>query len=58
MNLQLGQGQEISIYDIKSIAVTKTEKAFKQYYKTLTITTQDNQEVELTLYSKDKEILL
>ena len=49
MNLQLGQGQEISIYDIKSIAVEKTEKAFKQYYKTLIITTQDNQEIEINL---------
>tara|TARA_R110002020_G_scaffold467176_2_gene690493 strand:+ start:467 stop:643 length:177 start_codon:yes stop_codon:yes gene_type:complete len=58
MNISIGLGQEINIYDIKSIAVTKTERAFKQYYKTLTITTQDNQEVELTLYSKDKEILL
>lgn len=26
MNLQLGQGQEISIYDIKSIAVEKQRK--------------------------------
>tara|TARA_A100000172_G_scaffold80207_2_gene69107 strand:+ start:1245 stop:1421 length:177 start_codon:yes stop_codon:yes gene_type:complete len=58
MNLQLGQGQEISIYDIKSIAVEKTEKAFKQYYKTLIITTQDNQQIEINLFSKDREILL
>ena len=58
MNLTLGNGQEISIHDIKSIEVEQTEKAYKQYYKTLIITTQDNQEVELSLYSKDKEVLL
>jgi len=57
MNLQLGQGQEISIYDIKSIEVAKTEKAYTQYYKTLAITTQDNQEIEINLYSKNKEIV-
>ena len=32
MNLQLGLGQEISIYDIKSIAVEKSEISFKQFY--------------------------
>ena len=53
MNLQLGQGQEISIYDIKSIKVAK----YTQYYKTLVITTQDNQEIEINLYSKNKEIV-
>ncbi len=58
MNLQLGSNQEISIHNIKSILVRETEKSFKQYYKTLIITTQDNQEVELSLYSKDKEVLL
>jgi len=58
MNISIGLGQEINIYDIKSIAVEETEKAFKQYYKTLIITTQDNQEIEINLFSKDKEILL
>ena len=58
MNLTLGNGQEISIHDIKSIEVEQTEKAFKQYYKTLVITTQDNQEVQINLFSKDKEVLL
>jgi|TARA_R100001509_G_scaffold144766_1_gene101182 hypothetical protein len=58
MNLILGNGQEISIHDIKSIEVEQTEKAFKQYYKTLVITTQDNQEVQINLFSKDKEVLL
>ena len=58
MNLILGNGQEISIHDIKSIKVEQTEKAFKQYYKTLVITTQDNQEVQINLFSKDKEVLL
>ena len=57
MNLQLGQGQEISIYDIKSIKVAKTAKAYTQYYKTLVVTTQDNQEIEINLYSKNKEIV-
>jgi hypothetical protein len=54
----LGNGQEISIHDIKSIEVEQTEKAFKQYYKTLVITTQDDQEVQINLFSKDKEVLL
>ena len=58
MNLILGNGQEISIHDIKSIEVEQTEKAYKQYYKTLLITTQDNQEVQINLFSKDKEVLL
>jgi len=58
MNLTLGNGQEISIHDIKSIEVEQTEKAYKQYYKTLIITTQDNQEVQINLFSKDKEVLL
>ena len=58
MNLQLGLGQEISIYDIKSIAVEQTEKSHKLYYKTLIVTTQDNSKVEINLFSKDKEILL
>jgi len=58
MNLTLGSGQEISIHDIKSIEVEQTEKAYKQYYKTLVITTQDNQEVQINLFSKDKEVLL
>ena len=58
MNLILGNGQEISIHDIKSIQVEQTEKAFEQYYKTLVITTQDNQEVQINLFSKDKEVLL
>lgn len=58
MNLILGNGQEVSIHDIKSIEVEQTEKAFKQYYKTLVITTQDNQEVQINLFSKDKEVLL
>jgi|TARA_R100000353_G_scaffold73921_1_gene56485 hypothetical protein len=58
MNLILGNGQEISIHDIKSIEVEQTEKAYKQYYKTLVITTQDNQEVQINLFSKDKEVLL
>jgi hypothetical protein len=58
MNLILGNGQEISIHDIKSIEVEQTEKAFKQYYKTLVITTQDDQEVQINLFSKDKEVLL
>ena len=58
MNLILGNGQEISIHDIKSIEVEQTEKAYKQYYKTLIITTQDNQEVQINLFSKDKEVLL
>tara|TARA_A100001391_G_scaffold57935_1_gene35630 strand:- start:109 stop:285 length:177 start_codon:yes stop_codon:yes gene_type:complete len=58
MNLILGNGQEISIHDIKSIEVEQTEKAFEQYYKTLVITTQDNQEVQINLFSKDKEVLL
>ena len=58
MNLTLGNGQEISIHDIKSIEVEQTEKAFNQYYKTLVITTQDNQEVQINLFSKDKEVLL
>jgi|TARA_Y100000052_G_C2941805_1_gene81125 hypothetical protein len=58
MNLTLGNGQEISIHDIKSIEVEQTEKAYKQYYKTLLITTQDNQEVQINLFSKDKEVLL
>ena len=58
MNLILGNGQEISIHDIKSIEVEQTEKAFKQYYKTLVITTQNNQEVQINLFSKDKEVLL
>jgi|TARA_R100000315_G_scaffold54898_1_gene28864 hypothetical protein len=58
MNLTLGNGQEISIHDIKSIEVEQTEKAYKQYYKTLVITTQDNQEVQINLFSKDKEVLL
>ena len=57
MNLTLGNGQEISIHDIKSIEVEQTEKAYKQYYKTLIITTQDNQEVQINLFSKDKEVL-
>ena len=58
MNLTLGNGQEISIHDIKSIEVEQTEKAYKQYYKTLVITTQDDQEVQINLFSKDKEVLL
>ena len=58
MNLILGNGQEVSIHDIKSIQVEQTEKAFNQYYKTLVITTQDNQEVQINLFSKDKEVLL
>jgi hypothetical protein len=58
MNLTLGNGQEISIHDIKSIEVEQTEKAYKQYYKTLVIITQDNQEVQINLFSKDKEVLL
>ena len=58
MNLTLGNGQEISIHDIKSIEVEQTEKAYKQYYKTLVITTQDNHEVQINLFSKDKEVLL
>jgi len=58
MNLILGNGQEVSIHDIKSIEVEQTEKAFEQYYKTLVITTQDNQEVQINLFSKDKEVLL
>ena len=58
MNLILGNGQEVSIHDIKSIEVEQTEKAYKQYYKTLIITTQDNQEVQINLFSKDKEVLL
>jgi|TARA_B100000073_G_C23506247_1_gene481822 hypothetical protein len=58
MNLILGNGQEVSIHDIKSIQVEQTEKAFEQYYKTLVITTQDNQEVQINLFSKDKEVLL
>ena len=58
MNLILGNGQEVSIHDIKSIEVEQTEKAFNQYYKTLVITTQDNQEVQINLFSKDKEVLL
>ena len=58
MNLILGNGQEISIHDIKSIEVEQTEKAFEQYYKTLVITTQYNQEVQINLFSKDKEVLL
>tara|TARA_Y100000114_G_scaffold133637_1_gene133242 strand:+ start:191 stop:367 length:177 start_codon:yes stop_codon:yes gene_type:complete len=58
MNLILGNGQEISIHDIKSIEVEQTEKAYKQYYKTLVITTQDDQEVQINLFSKDKEVLL
>ena len=58
MKLTLGNGQEISIHDIKSIEVEQTEKAYKQYYKTLVITTQDNQEVQINLFSKDKEVLL
>ena len=58
MNLILGNGQEVSIHDIKSIEVEQTEKAYKQYYKTLVITTQDNQEVQINLFSKDKEVLL
>ena len=58
MNLTLGNGQEISIHDIKSIEVEQTEKAYKQYYKTLVITTQDNQELQINLFSKHKEVVL
>ena len=58
MNLQLGQGEEVNIHNIKSIAVEQTENAYNEYFKTLIITTQDNQEIEINLFSKDKEILL
>mgnify|MGYP003138310299 FL=1 len=58
MNLQLGLGQEVNIHNIKSIAVEQTEKAYNEYFKTLIITTQDNQQIEINLFSKDREILL
>ena len=50
MNVQLGKGQEISIED--------TGKSVNSYYKTLYITTEDNQDIEINLFSKDKKILL
>ena len=58
MNIQLGTDQEINIHNIKSISVQDTEKSVNQYYKTLNVTTEDNQDIEINLFSKDKEILL
>jgi|TARA_R110000823_G_scaffold223455_2_gene351578 hypothetical protein len=58
MNLELGVGQEINIHSIKSISVQETEKSHTQYYKTLIITTEDNRDIEINLFSKDKKILL
>jgi len=58
MNVQLGNGQEINIHDVKSISIEDTGKSVNSYYKTLYITTEDNQDIEINLFSKDKKILL
>lgn len=58
MNVQLGKGQEINIHDVKSISIEDTGKSVNSYYKTLYITTEDNQDIEINLFSKDKKILL
>ena len=58
MNIEMGIAQEISIHNIKDIKVEEASKSFNTYYKTLIVTTEDNQDIEINLFSKNKEILL
>ena len=62
MNLQLGTGQEVSIHKVKSVAVDKVEHIplhgnKKRFYKTMIVTTENGESIEITLFSDDKSVL-
>lgn len=62
MDLQLGTGQEVSIHEVESIETTKVEGLYSTgakdtYFRTMHVKTKSGENVEITLFSKDKDVL-
>ncbi len=63
MNLQVGEIQDISIHGVSSVSIEETSKLeasmnrHNKYYRTMVIRTESGQYIEITLYSRDHDIL-
>ena len=62
MNLQLGIGQEVSIHKVESVEIEETTELDSlnpnhKYFRTMHVKTESGETIEITLFSKDKDVL-
>ena len=62
MNLQLGTGQEVSTHKVESVEIEETTKLDSlnpnnKYFRTMHVKTESGETIEITLFSKDKDVL-
>ena len=62
MNLQLGTGQEVSIHKVESVEIEETTELDSlnpknKYFRTMHVKTESGETIEITLFSKDKDVL-
>ena len=63
MNLQVGEVQNITIHGVSSVSVEDSSllespmSKYNKYYRTMVVRTEDGQYIEITLFSRDHDLL-
>ena len=63
MNLQVGEVQNITIHGVSSVSVEDSSllespmSKNNKYYRTMVVRTEDGKYIEITLFSRDYELL-
>ena len=63
MNLQVGEVQNITIHGVSSVSVEDSSSLESpmnknnKYYRTMVVRTEDGQYIEITLFSRDHDLL-
>mgnify|MGYP003142257755 CR=1 FL=1 len=63
MNLQVGEIQDISIHGVASVSIEDTStlessmNKNNKYYRTMIVRTESGQYIEITLFSREHDIL-
>ena len=63
MNLQVGEVQNINIHGVSSVSVEDSSllespmSKNNKYYRTMVVRTEDGQYIEITLFSRDHDLL-
>ena len=62
MNLQLGTGKEVNIHKVESVEVEETIEldsvnTHNKYFRTMYVKIESGETIEITLFSKDKDVL-
>jgi len=63
MNLQVGEVQNITIHGVSSVSVEDSSllespmSKNNKYYRTMVVRTEDGQYIEITLFSRDHDLL-